>query len=81
MTGGGMRQVGFLAAAATHALAGNGGSADITAKKHKAVRLPITQPTPGKCAALARNMAGEKPTHAASRPVTGMRVKNCSASR
>ena len=42
---------------------------------------PTSQPTPGKCPALARNIAGLKPTHSANRPVTGMRVKNCSDSR
>eukprot|EP01034_Spumella_vulgaris_P032523 gene32522-40134_t len=40
-----------------------------------------SQPMPGKCAALARSMAGLYPTQSASRPVTGMRVKNCTASR
>ena len=46
-----------------------------------ASKPPTSQPTPGKCPALARSMAGLKPTQSASRPVTGMRVKNCSDSR
>ena len=56
--------------------AGCPGSTCIKPQNTPAVSPPTTQPTPGKCAALARNMAGEKPTQSASRPVTGMRVKN-----
>jgi hypothetical protein len=46
-----------------------------------AATKPTSQPTPAKCAALARSMPWSNPTHAASRPVMGMRVKNCMASR
>ena len=48
----------------------------LRARRGRAPAAPTTQPTPGKCPAAARSMAGENPTHAASAPVTGMRVKN-----
>ncbi|MCY1556181.1 hypothetical protein D9M68_929110 [compost metagenome] len=66
----------MLTIAATQGAAGWAGSSISRPWNSAAVSPPTTQPTPGKCAALARSMAGEKPTQSASRPVTGMRVKN-----
>ena len=67
--------------ATTKGASGVSGSSSSSSQLRPASRPPTSQPTPGKCPALARSMSGLKPTHSASGPVTGMRVKNCSASR
>ena len=70
-----------LAMTATQGAAGTAGRSSNRPHNTTAVSPPTIQPTPGKCAALARSIAGLKPTQPARRPVTGMRVKNCRASR
>ncbi len=43
--------------------------------------MPTSHPTPGKWAALARVLTGLEPSHCASVPVTGTRVKDWTALR
>ena len=47
-----------LSTTATHSPARPGGSSASSTHSTSAVSPPTTQPTPGKCAALARSMAG-----------------------
>ena len=56
-------------------------SASPASAKAAQAAMPTSQPTPGKCAALARTVSGLASIHWASVPLTGTRVKDWTAKR